>query len=116
MIHQDWTTVVLKRPRPDSQQQREVQAKYKPSVSGSGKPAWKVEQQVDSDTGKPINLVPVETAKDIVRGRVAAKLTQKQLAQRLINISEKDINEIESGKAIENKAVLAKIKRFLGLN
>ena len=38
-----------------------------------------------------------------------------QLAQRL-NILEKDIKEIEAGKAVENRAMLSKVRRALGIS
>lgn len=110
--HQDWNTVIFKKTQP---KETKVLAKTNAStVSYSAKPAWKVEQQVDSDTGKPINFVSKTDADFIVKARVNAKLTQKQLAQRL-NMQEKEIKDIETCKAVENKATLAKIKRVLNI-
>lgn len=112
MEHQDWKTVVLNKPRAPAQKAP------RPAVatisSTTAKPAYKIEQQVDSDTGKPLNYVSPEVAKAIIGGRVAMKLTQKELAQRL-NLPEKEVKEIEAGKAVENKAVIARIKRLLGI-
>ena len=111
--HQDWKTVVMKPPKEATKVQ--VMPKTQgAATTHAGKPAWKVEQQADSDVGKPVNYVSADTVRTIIGGRTAAKLTQKQLAQRL-NIPEKDIKEIESGKAIENKGLLSRIKRALNL-
>lgn len=107
--HQDWNTVILKNTQP---KQTIVATTKATIIASSSKPAWKVEQQVDGDTGKPVNFVSRTDADLIVKARVNAKLTQKQLAQRL-NMQEKDIKDIESCKAVENKATLAKIKRVL---
>jgi len=49
----------------------------------------------------------------IMKGRTAKGLTQKQLAQSL-NMQPAIINEYESGKAIPNNAIIAKIERALG--
>lgn len=111
--HQDWKEVIMKRPK--SETATVAVAKGPPATTAvGGKPAWKVEQQVDSDNGKPLNYVGTDTARSIVGGRTAAKLTQKQLAQRL-NVPEKDIKDIEAGKALENRALLARIKRALNM-
>ena len=49
----------------------------------------------------------------MIKARNAKGLTQKQLAQQL-NMQPQVINEYESGKAIPNNAVIAKIERALG--
>lgn len=111
MQHQDWETVIINKSKPKQNvtvEKKTTQA----TITSSQKPAWKIEKMVDSDEGKPINLISSDTAKAIIGGRVAAKLTQKQLAQQL-NISEKEIKDIESGKAVENKLLISKIKRRL---
>lgn len=111
--HQDWKTVVMKPAKAATQIQVQPKEQNATTTLG-GKPAWKIEKQVDSDVGKPVNYVSAETARAIIGGRTAAKLTQKQLAQRL-NIPEKDIKDIESGKAVENKGLVARIKRVLNM-
>lgn len=112
LAHQDWTTVVLK-PKKTPTETQPVCKQGTCSISAAtNKPAWKIEQQVDGDSGKPINFVSREDAKLIVSGRVAKKLSQKDLAARL-NMQLKDLQDIESCKAVENKAVISKIKRFL---
>jgi ribosome-binding protein aMBF1 (putative translation factor) len=109
MDHQDWTTVVL---RPKKSLPPPSTTRKATTLTPSQKPAWKIEQQVDADGGKPLTMVSSETAKAIVGGRVARKLTRQQLATRL-NLQEREIADIETCKAVENKALIAKIKRFL---
>lgn len=112
MQHQDWTTIVFKKPKTET-----VDKAAKPPETlstASSKPAWKVEKQVDSDVGKPVNYVTKTDADAIIKGRIEAKLTQKQLAQRL-NMQEKDIKDIETCKAVENRLVLSKIKKALNI-
>jgi len=87
--------------------------------SATNKPAWKIEQQVDSDVGKPIKYVSKQDADTIKNMRIALKLTQGELATKLNikNIKLKDIQEIESAKAVENKSILStmknKMQRFI---
>ena len=50
----------------------------------------------------------------IQQGRLAAKLTQKELATK-INEKPSVINEYESGKAIPNNQILGKLERALGV-
>ena len=115
--HQDWKEVVFKKPAvklsggsgSGSGKAPETQS------TSSSKPAWKIERDVDAvDAGKPLAFVSKEDAQRIVAGRVAKKLCQKDLAMRL-NMQPKDIQDIENGKAVENKQVISRIKRFLGV-
>ena len=111
---QDWTEVVLKK-KPDPKK-IETQVKSSQNVASvsqaTNKPSWKIEKQIDGDSGKPLNFVSKEDAKQIIQGRVAMKLSQADLAKRL-NMPLAAIQEIESCKAVENKLTLSKIKRFL---
>ena len=112
MQHQDWNTVILKAKKPPTETTTVCKQSVCSISSATNKPAWKIEQQVDGDSGKPINYVSRDDSKMIIAGRVAKKLSQKDLAARL-NMQLKDLQDIESCKAVENKSVLAKIKRFL---
>jgi len=110
--HQDWNTVVLKKKLAQPEKALVNKTSHATVSSATNKPAWKIEQQVDGESGKPIVYVSREDAQKIIGGRVGKKMTQKDLANRL-NMQVKDIQDIETCKAVENKAVLAKIKRFL---
>jgi ribosome-binding protein aMBF1 (putative translation factor) len=115
--HQDWTPVVVRKYNHAQVEKQTIPSSqaFKATMSHvSAKPAWKIEKQVDSDTGKPIKYVTKINAAAIVRARIIAKLTQKQLAQKL-NIQEKDIKDIEQGTAVENNVILSKIRRFLNI-
>lgn len=120
MDHQDWKQVVFKArggvslPKDPLQPPRSTHTAT--ASTTSSKPAWKIEQQVDDVTGgsKPLTFVSADDARKVVAGRVARKLTQKELATR-INVQLKDIQEIENGKAVENRQLLAKIRKVLGV-
>ena len=49
-----------------------------------------------------------------MQGRLAKKMTQAQVAQ-MINEKPQIIQEYESGKAIPNQQILAKLERILGV-
>lgn len=114
MEHQDWKQVILK-PKVQSAQKGDIKLKHVPTWTVSGatnQPAWKIEKQVDSDSGTPINVVPSEVSKEIIKLRLEARLTQKDLA-RLVNIDQKEIQKVEGGTAIYNKQQISKIRDTL---
>jgi ribosome-binding protein aMBF1 (putative translation factor) len=116
MEHQDWNVITFKK---NKGPEKEIQAKSSvitaTTSSTTNKPAWKIEQQVDGDNGKPLQYISKADSQLIIQGRIAMKLTQKDLACKL-NIQIKDIQDIESGKALENKMVLSKIRKMLNLS
>ena len=115
MEHQDWNTVVFNKKKPMQKETTHKKSVHHSTVSSiANKPAWKIEQQIDNCEGKPIQYVTREDARKIIDGRVAMKLSQKDLANRL-NMSVKEIQEIEACKSVENKAKLSKIKRILNI-
>ena len=115
MEHQDWKEVVFRARGGVSLPKEQQQQSAATQSTTSSKPAWKIEQQVDATGGgKPLTHVSPEDARMVVAGRVAKKLTQKELATRL-NVQLKDIQEVESGKAVENRALLSRIRKFLGV-
>ena len=79
--------------------------------AGSGRNASKLENETEELTHK---TVKTEVKKAIMQGRLAKKLTQAQLAQQ-INERPQVVQEYESGKAIPNQQILAKLERVLGV-
>jgi ribosome-binding protein aMBF1 (putative translation factor) len=111
--HQDWEVVVLNKkaaaPPPGTTRQR-LPA---PAVSGvTGTLARKIEAQVDSDTGKPLTMVSSAEAKAIMQKRLAAKISQADLDKRLA-LKPKTVARIERCEEVQNKALLARINRYL---
>ena len=114
--HQDWRTVVLKAGsglRPVSSGGSSRSQGPATMSSATGTPAWKVEQRADADDGKPISLVSREDARHITNRRIALKMSQRDLAVR-INVDVKEVQAIEACRAVENRALLAKIRKALG--
>lgn len=121
--HQDWETVVIRKVKSEFEKKQDAfgqgvrkAAPAQTQSTASAKPAWKIEKMVDDPDGKkPLEFVKKEDAQRIIQARVALKMTQKDLAHKL-NMNEKDIKDIEQCKAVENKIVLGKIKRFLHIS
>ena len=113
--HQDWRTVLLKAGSGPPKARPVLSRSPAPATmsSATGTPAWKVEQRADADDGKPISLVSRDDARHITNRRIALKLSQRDLAVR-INVDVKEIQAIEACRAVENRALLAKIRRALG--
>lgn len=106
MQHQDWQTVVF------NKKQEKIPVVQKKYAVVNNKPAWKIEKQVDDDSKKPLTYVSKADADYIIQTRIKIKKNQKQLAQEL-NLQLKDLQDIESCKAVENKALISKIKKHL---
>ena len=91
--HQDWETVVLRKPKP------------KTSTPGKPKPP---------EEGSEFNLPKAPTALKtaIQQGRIARGLSQDTLASQL-GVTKKIIQEYESGKGIPSNAFIVRIERAL---
>ena len=78
--------------------------------AGTGISARKLEDETEELKHQTVST---DLKQAMIKARNAKGLTQKQLAQQL-NMQPQVINEYESGKAIPNNAVIAKIERALG--
>ena len=112
MNHQDWTPVILtKKPEKNISNNTlrsgnfATRTKHNPNAQHLTKIAE------ETETFK-IKKVSSSMGKEIQKGRLAKKMTQKQLAQA-INVTPKVISDFESGKAVKNEAVKRKIANYL---
>ncbi|EOD28180.1 hypothetical protein EMIHUDRAFT_447165 [Emiliania huxleyi CCMP1516] len=78
--------------------------------TGTGMSAAKLDAETEELKHKTVSK---DLRLAISKARTAKGLTQKQLATQL-NMQPQVINEYESGKAIPNNAIIAKIERALG--
>lgn len=130
MAEQDWDDVTyIRKKAPKSSQLKSQQA-----VSAAQRQGVDIEttkkfaaggnkqHSIDKNTAKldreteelGHDKVSLDVGRLIQQGRNEKKLTQKELATR-INEKPQVINEYESGRAIPNQQVLAKIERVIGL-
>lgn len=119
MDHQDWKPVVLKKSHAQLKkegklnQTKEIIAKNSRPNSNSITPqnAWKL----DGEDVAPPKYIPKETSKLIQQARMAQKLSQQDLANKLC-VKKNIINDLESGKMILDKQFISKVKKVLRLN
>ncbi len=119
--HQDWNNVVFKKKQSTTLTNEDIRRsnyKTKQQVvnnnsknSVNGQKLYKLDNETESFEVKKVSL---SLSRQIQQARLSNKITQKELAQR-INVSNKIINDYESGKAIPDNAVKMKIQRALGI-
>ena len=126
-VDQDWDVVKFKS-KTSSKGPTEVVKKdvsstssqQKGKTTASNKPAWKVENTIDSALSGESNKPPIThvsklDAQAIIKARtsmIPKPMNQQELAHAM-NMNSKYISDIESCKAVENLKDLGKIKRFL---
>jgi len=112
---QDWETVVVRKPKTMTtpREQLGVPTKTIGQRPQSATPSWKIEKMCDE--GITLNRIGVELGKAIMKARLEKKMSQKQLGM-MVYENERVINEIERGVAMKNGALLAKIRKVLGMS
>ncbi|KAL1567246.1 Multiprotein-bridging factor 1b [Salvia divinorum] len=130
-IVQDWEPVVLRKKAPTSAARKDEKAvnaarrvgaeieTVRKAAAGTNKAAKSTvtlnTRKLDEETENLAHeKVPSELKRAIMQGRMQKKLTQAQLGQ-MINEKPQVIQEYESGKAIPNQQIIAKLERALGV-
>lgn len=83
-----------------------------PPINKQNQPGTKLFNQLDSEEIFIAPKIDKTISQDIQFKRNKCKLTQKELANAL-NIPNNIINDIESGKYIQNKGLINRINKFL---
>lgn len=117
MSGQDWTPVVLRSKSIRDAEKKEYERNKtaqssQATMTTNNMPAWKLEKQIDSDAGPLINRISDEDKKQVIALRTGAKLTRDQVAKAL-NLPRATIDDIENGKALQNKQMTNKIINYL---
>mmetsp|Transcript_62773 Transcript_62773/g.130506 ORF Transcript_62773/g.130506 Transcript_62773/m.130506 type:complete len:125 (+) Transcript_62773:77-451(+) len=114
-IVQDWEPVVLRKPVAATAAGIAASAGKKGGFSNQTANGVSIRQLENDEDEAPMTLPSVSRDLRIAlaQARQAKNLTQKDLAARLM-IPTKTIQEYESGKAIPNNALIAKMERNLG--
>ncbi len=114
--HQDWTPVVLsgKKPMKPAGTGPKYDIQEKLAEEEKAKMAKQRALENESETFK-IDTVPMSISQEMIKGRNAMKMTQKELAQKL-NLQQSVIASYESGKAIPDHQILQKISKALGIH
>ena len=114
MHHQDWEPVILQKKQSKTltnNDMRNGKFQVRTKKSESAQKMHKIDSETENFTIKKISK---KVSQEIQKGRLAKKLSQKQLAQA-VNVTPKVINEMESGKSQPNEAVKRKIARYLNI-
>ncbi len=114
MSHQDWEPIVFKKRVPKTVQ--EAKAKGLTTQKHTNKKNVNYENTVSmrklENEEVEIKKIEHSVSKIIQKARMNAKLSQKDLAQKL-NLKPTVIQNYESGKAIPNKMILVKMGKML---
>ena len=98
---QDWKPMILN--------------KSKPQPKSGVNSEHKIINKLDNETeAKKMELMPRNICQQLISGRTAKKLTQKQIAQQL-NITAQTVQEIEQFKHKKDMQLAQRIARHLGI-
>ena len=114
MNHQDWNPIVFKKQPSRTLTNNDIRNgnfKIRTKQNESSQRINKIDNETEIFKLKKISK---KVSQEIQKGRLAKKLSQKQLAQA-VNVTPKVINEMESGKSQPNEAVKRKIARYLNI-
>jgi putative transcription factor len=112
--HQDWEPVILKKKHNKTFTNNDMRIGKFQVRTKKSESAQKM-HQIDNETETfKVKKISTKVSKEIQKGRLAKKLSQKQLAQA-VNVTSKVINEMESGKSLPNEAIKCKIARVLNI-
>ncbi|KAK1662916.1 hypothetical protein QYE76_051075 [Lolium multiflorum] len=129
-VTQDWEPVVVRKKLPNAAAKKDEKAvnaarragadidiskKHNAGTNKAANSGTSLNtKRLDDDTENLAHeRVPSDLKKGIMQARMDKKLTQAQLAQ-MINEKPQVIQEYESGKAIPNQQIIAKLERVLG--
>ena len=117
MNHQDWKPVILKKTQAQLHEMRSKQNKNT-KVLNSKKPNSNTAninaRKLDEADIPVLKYVPKNIAKEIQQARTLKKMSQQDLATRL-SVKKNIINDLETGKILNDKQFISKVKRVLGL-
>ena len=108
---QDWETVTLNK-KQNSQATNNNKNKDGVKLSDEALRLRKIE---NNDEIQKQDKISVKHCQLIQKARLAKKMTQKQLAQKL-NIDQNTVAQYENGKIVPNKQILNKIARELNIS
>ena len=117
MSHQDWEPVIFKKRIPVKV--KEAKAKGLTTQQNTNKKNVNYENTVSmrklENEEVEIKKIEHSVSKIIQKARMDAKLSQKDLAQKL-NLKPTVIQSYEAGKAIPNKMILVKMGKMLNIH
>lgn len=107
MEHQNWDTYYLSAEKKVNGKDKEKEKK----ISQGDNKEIKIDKQIEEGT-MVHKKMDKNFGKELQKYRMSQNMTQKDIAQK-INVSFKDINDIENGKMKHNGPLMSKIKRLI---
>ena len=101
MEHQDWKPLIINKKNNKNEEKKQYIKTKEQKLKESEENGNLSHKKMDLEFGKSLQ-----------KYRLSQNMTQKDIAQKL-NISFKDINEIENGKMKHNGQLMGKIKRLM---
>ena len=101
MEHQDWKPLIINKKNNKNEEKKQYIKTKEQKLKESEENGNLSHKKMDLEFGKSLQ-----------KYRLSKNMTQKDIAQKL-NISFKDINEIENGKMKHNGQLMGKIKRLM---
>lgn len=101
MEHQDWKPLIINKKNNKNEEKKQYVKTKEQKLKESEENGNLSHKKMDLEFGKSLQ-----------KYRLNQNMTQKDIAQKL-NISFKDINEIENGKMKHNGQLMGKIKRIM---
>lgn len=101
MEHQDWKPLIINKKNNKNEEKKQYVKTKEQKLKESEENGNLSHKKMDLEFGKSLQ-----------KYRLSQNMTQKDIAQKL-NISFKDINEIENGKMKHNGQLMGKIKRLM---
>ncbi len=113
--HQDFNIIKLSGKNPISNQNNPNKYNIENKVSDEDKSKNAKLFSIENETENfKIETIPLSICQEMIKGRNAMKLSQKELAQKL-NVQQSIIANYENGKAIPDNGMLQKIAKVLNI-
>jgi len=117
MSHQDWTPVIFSKPKFSKDEKavnkRVAMRRGQTKIVAKRKDNSKINKLENETENMKHEKITVHFGKALMQARMAAKMTQKQLAQKL-NVKSTIIQNYEKAKGIPNARLVQQLEKILG--
>ena len=121
MFHQDWEPVIVRK-KPDLKDpnvQKETIVKDKTHEARSHMNKFesdiRANPKEEAPAVAPLNILSPAMRQSLIQARVSLKINQIELAKQLC-VKQDIIHNLETGKPIQDKSILQKLQRKLGIS
>ncbi len=111
--HQDWNVVVFKKNKPETEIKQKTQINPQASLYRKLEADIKSKPTEEQPDKVPLPKLSHQSCMDFIKARTDKKLKRSDLAKQL-NVLEKVIADLETGKVITDRSILVKVNKVLG--